>query len=116
MIDRCIDDYIRILSTGALEDVEIYVLGKKIDITSDIGKEILSKFPELKNKIDKLSKSREFIDNVLISFGINKDNISVNTSTKNYAKERTIKPLNVSDYSRYPYYVEQHMEHVRQPQ
>jgi len=107
LIDRCIDDYIRILSTGALENVEIFIMGKRIELTSDLGKTMLKNFPEISKKVGELSQNRVFIDTILTSHGINKENISINSVTKNLCKSRTNAPVRQHDDYHYPYFMEQ---------
>ena len=99
------EKHIRILSTGALENVEIFIMGKRIELSSDLGKSILKNFPELSAKVSELSQSREFVDKVLVSYGINKENISINAITKNLCKPR--KAVRKKQDNHYPYYMEQ---------
>ena len=113
LIDRCIDDYIRILSTGALEDVEIYIMGKKIELTSDIGKAILKNFPELSKKVDELTSNRGFVDTILTLHDINRENMCINAITKNYCKARLEAPKVYDDH--YPYYMEQRGIYPNEP-
>lgn len=87
-IQDCIYDYVRLLSAGSMDNVEVVVDGKIMSIEKDINSDILEMLPELKQKVDELSISMEFIDKTLEDFDINKDNISVASDTKNIAKEK----------------------------
>ena len=87
-ISRCINDYIRILTTGALENVEVTVDGRAVTLDTDINVDIINMLPALKHEVDKLSVSGEFIDNILLEFGINKENICLNRESKNISRKK----------------------------
>lgn len=87
-IQDCIYDYVRLLAAGSMDNVEVVVDGKTISIEKDVNSDILEMLPELKQKVENLSISMEFIDKTLEEFGINKDNLSVASNTKNIAKEK----------------------------
>ncbi|MGN0961098.1 MAG: hypothetical protein ACI4PF_02725 [Christensenellales bacterium] len=99
-INDCIYDYVRILSTGSTENVQVYIDGRELTIDKDINTDILSMLPELEQKFENLSVSIGFIDKTLAEFGINKDNLCINKQTKNIFKER-VKEDNLA--SRYYY-------------
>lgn len=84
-IGRCINDYIRILSTGALEDVEITIDGETIALENTNNK-LIDMLPHLQSDIDNLSIDRNYINNILCEFDINIDNICLNKDTKNICK------------------------------
>ena len=86
-IGRCVNDYVRILSTDALEGVEVTIDGRDISLNTDVNTDIINMLPALKEEVDKLSLDDNFIDNILSEFDINKDNICLNKSTKNISKE-----------------------------
>lgn len=87
-IGDCVSDYIRILSTGSVENVEITIDGRDITIDSDVSSDLVAMLPDLQQSVDKLSVVSEFIDNILEEFDINKDNLSLCCKTKNLAKEK----------------------------
>ena len=87
-ITDAINDYVRILSTGALENVEISVEGRVVSIDKDINEDIVSLIPSLQDEVNKLAIDSEFIDNILEEFGINKDNLCINKQTKNICKRK----------------------------
>ena len=89
-LDRCVADYIRILSTDAAESVEVYIDDVKISLDSSVNEEIVSLLPSLQSAVDSLSIEGWFIDKTLGDFGINKDNLSINDTTKNLGRERTV--------------------------
>lgn len=88
-IGRCVNDYVRILSTDALEGVEVTIDGRDISLDTDVNTDIISMLPALKEEVDKLSLDSDFIDNILAEFDINKDNMCLNKSTRNIRKEKT---------------------------
>lgn len=111
LIDRCIDDFIRILSIGSNEIVQIYYKGKWLDLNSDLCRVIVDKFPELQKRVNELTKNREFIGNILEKNNINKENICINNTTKNYCKKRENKK--VQQRQSYAYY-EPSLEYVKE--
>ena len=88
-INKCINDYVRILSTGAMENVEVIIDGKVVSMDTDVNTDIISMLPALQQDVDNLSINNDFIDNILTRFDINKDNLCLNKDTKNLATERT---------------------------
>lgn len=96
----CINDYVRILSSNALDNVEVIISGHKISLNSNINESIISNFPELQTQLNELSLSGEFIDNILTLADINPDNMCINTTSKNLCKERKKK----KKADRYYYY------------
>jgi len=99
-IGLAVNDYIRILSTDAVENVEVTIDNKTISIDKDINTDIISLLPRLQEEVRKLSLDNDFIDNTLNDFGINKDNLCLNNKTKNIHKEKSEK---VEVESRYYY-------------
>lgn len=89
-LDRCVTDYVRILSTDAAENVELYIDDVKISLDSSVNEEIVSLLPSLQSAVDSLSIEGWFIDKTLGDYGINKDNLSINDTTKNLGRERVI--------------------------
>ncbi len=89
-LEGCIQDYIRILSTDAVENVEVYIDDIKLDLGSEINSELVSLLPSLQTSVDNLSIEKWFIDKTLAEFDINKDNIAINANTKNLSKERVV--------------------------
>ena len=87
-ISKCVNDYIRIISTDGLENVEVEVEGNRVVIDSDIADQILFNFPELLQDVEKLSLDENFISKVLSLYYINKDNLCINAITKNVGKKR----------------------------
>lgn len=98
-IGDCIYDYVRILSSGSTENVEISIDGRDISIEKDVSADLINMLPELKENIEKLTISTEFIDSILEEFDINKDNLSVCSDTQNMSKAKEKK----KDYA-YEYY------------
>ena len=102
LIDRCIDDFIRILSIGSLETVQIYYKGKWIDLGSDLCRVIVDKYPQLQKRVEDLTKNRKFIDNIMEINNINAENMCINSTTKNYCKKReNAKKKQTSSYAYY---------------
>lgn len=97
-IGDCVYDYVRILSSGSTDNVEIIIDGREIAIEKDVSADLVNMMPELKQKIEKLTVSTEFIDNTLEEFGINKDNLSVGSGTKNMAKAKDSKVADSYEY------------------
>lgn len=97
-IGDCIYDYVRILSSGSTENVEISIDGRDISIEKDVSADLINMLPELKENIEKLTISTEFIDSILEEFDINKDNISVCSDTKNMSKAKEKKKDNAYEY------------------
>jgi len=89
-ISRCVLDYVRILSTDALENVEVVVDGRVVTLDTNVNTDIINLLPALKEEVDKLTLDDGFIDNTLAEYGINKDNLCLNKTTKNIRRERTI--------------------------
>lgn len=87
-IDRCVRDYVRILSTGALENVEVFVDGRTVSLDTDANTDIISVLPSLRQEVHNLTLNTEFIDNILADCGINKENLCLNKTTKNIRRER----------------------------
>lgn len=99
-IGRCVRDYVRILSTDALENVEIMIDGRHVSLDTDVNSDIISLLPELKESVDKMTLDGEFIDNILSEYGINKDNLCLNSTTRDIHKEKEVR---VENYG-YGYY------------
>ena len=97
-IGRCIKDYVRILSTGALEIVEVSIDGRAVHIDADVNVDIINMLPALKEEVDKLSLDSVFVDNILLEFGINKDNICLGSTTKDIRKVKVKKEDKRSRY------------------
>lgn len=89
-LDKCVADYIRILSTDAVENVEVYIDDCKVSLDSNINEDIISLLPSLRSSADNLTIDGWFIDKTLLDFGINKDNIAIGSKTKNLSKERIV--------------------------
>lgn len=89
-LDKCIADYVRILSTDAVENVEVYIDDVKVSLSSAVNEELVSLLPSLQTKVDNLTIDKWFIDKTLIDFDINKDNLAIGSKTKNLAKERVL--------------------------
>ena len=87
-ISKCVNDYIRIISTDGMENVELEVEGNRVIIDSDIADQILFNFPELLQDVEKLSLDENFISKVLSLYYINKDNLCINAITKNVGRKR----------------------------
>ncbi len=87
-ISDCINDYIRILSTDASDNVEVYVDDEKVVLDTDINADMLYNFPDLQTEYMNLSKSNEFIDKTLQDFGIQPENLALSSGTKNVSKTR----------------------------
>lgn len=87
-LDKCIADYVRILSTDAIENVEVYIDDCKVSLASNINEDIISLLPNLQTSADNLTIDGLFIDKTLLEFGINKDNLAIGSRTKNISKER----------------------------
>ena len=85
-VGRAINDYVRILSTDALDNVEISIDGRTISLDDNINSDIISLLPDLQASINELTLNSEYIDNILEEFDINKENICVNKITKNIHK------------------------------
>lgn len=90
-IDKCINDYVRLLSSNALDNVEIYVLDKKISLGASLNEDIVHSFPSLQEDINKLTLNNRFVDRIMARFDINSDNMCINKLTKNISKKRTRK-------------------------
>lgn len=97
-INNCIYDYVRILSTDATENVVVYIDGREITIDKDVNMDILNMLPELAKEVENLSISVDFVDKTLEEFGINKDNLCVNSKTKNIQKEKKVSKTKDSGY------------------
>ena len=93
-----VNDYIRILSSGSTENVEVSIDNKTLSIDKDVNMDIISLLPRLKEEINELSINIDFIDRTLQEFGINKDNLCLNSSTKHIKKEKTLKSESESEY------------------
>lgn len=89
-LDKCIADYVRILSTDAVENIEVYIDDEKVSLGSSVDKELVSLLPSLQAKVDNLTIDKWFIDKTLLDFDINKDNLAIGSKTKNLAKERVL--------------------------
>ncbi|MBE5738816.1 MAG: hypothetical protein E7354_03735 [Clostridiales bacterium] len=89
-LDRCVSDYVRILSTDAAERVEVYIDDVKVELDSNVNEEIVNLLPSLQSSVDSLTIEGWFIDKTLQDYGINKDNLSINVTTKNLARERVV--------------------------
>lgn len=87
-LDKCIADYIRILSTDAVENVEVYIDDVKVSLDANINEDIISLLPNLQASADNLTIDGWFIDKTLLDFGINKENLAIGAKTKNISKER----------------------------
>lgn len=87
-IDDLINDYVRILSTGVIEDVEIQIENKIISIDKDINNDIISRIPDLKNDINNLTLKDKFVDNILRDYDINTKNMCINKNTRNIYKKK----------------------------
>lgn len=90
-IDKCINDYVRILSSNALDNVEIYVLDNKLSLGASLNEDIIHSFPSLKEDIEKLTLNGGFIDTIITRFDININNMCINKLTKNNCKQRARK-------------------------
>lgn len=89
-LDKCIADYVRILSTDAVENIEVYIDDEKVSLGSSVNEELVSILPSLQAKVDNLTIDRWFIDKTLLDFGINRDNLAIRATTKNLCKERVL--------------------------
>lgn len=89
LIDSCINDYIRILSCGSLENVQVEINGMRVGLQENISELIKSAFPQIKEDIDKMTLNNEFIDAMLVHFDINADNFSINNVTKIRGRKRS---------------------------
>lgn len=87
-INDCIYDYVRILSSGSTENIQVFIDGREINISKDVNTDIISLLPEIEQSVKNLAISVEFIDKTLEDYGINKDNLCINNKTKNIFKER----------------------------
>ena len=87
-ITRCINDYIRILSTSALENVEICIDGTVITIDENINSDIIRLLPNIQAEIANIATNSEFIDNILHLHDINCKNLCLNRKSKNIRKRR----------------------------
>lgn len=97
-IGDCISDYIRILSNGSTENVEITIDGRNVSIENDVSSDLVSMLPDLQKSIEKLTVNSEFIDTILEEYDINKDNLSLCCKTKNMAKEKVKSTENTYEY------------------
>lgn len=88
-LDKCIADYVRILSTDASENVEIYIDDVKLSLDSNINEEIINLLPSLQSNVDNLTIDGWYIDKTLADFDINKENLAIGAKTKNLSKVRT---------------------------
>ena len=88
LVDSCINDYIRILSCDSLESVQVEVNGIKVNLDENISEIIKSTFPQLKENVDNLTLDNEYIDAMLIHYGINPNNFAVNDITNIVGKKR----------------------------
>jgi len=99
-LNSCIYDYIRLLSSGAMEDVTVYIDSNAIKINTDINQDIVSAFPEIKESIDLLSKSPDYINNILLNHDINMNDLCVNKNTRYLSHDRS---QNTQKQSRFYY-------------
>lgn len=97
-IDGCIYDYVRILATDALENVEITIDNRQISISKDVNTDIISLLPEIHKQVEEMTISTEFVDKMLKQFDINKDNLCINTKTKNIHKVKARKCSSGREY------------------
>lgn len=96
-VGLAVNDYIRILSSGSTENVEVSIDNKTLSIDKDVNMDIISLLPRLKEEINELSINIDFIDRTLQEFGINKDNLCLNNTTKHIKKEKTLKSESESE-------------------
>lgn len=89
-IERCVLDYIRILSMEESDNVEVFIDGNKVVLDYDIGEGIIKMLPELSQKYDELKCNNNFIDNILVENGINAENIGLKHNSKNVCKVKII--------------------------
>lgn len=87
-LDKCVADYIRILSTDAVENVEVYIDDVKVSLDANINEDIISLLPNLQSDVEDLTIDGWFIDKTLMEFDINKENLAIGSKTKNISKER----------------------------
>lgn len=99
-IYTCIYDFFRILSTESFENVQCYIDGKEIIIEKDVNSDILNMLPNLKERVDFLTNSPEFVDKTLRKYGIHKDNLCLNNTTENILKSREQDKDNSYNYSK----------------
>lgn len=104
-LEKCIADYIRILSTDAVENVEVYIDDCKVSLDSNINEDIISLLPNLQSSADNLTIDGWFIDKTLLEFDINKENLAIGSKTKNLSKERVIDNTLSEDTDDYATYV-----------
>lgn len=90
-VGRAVNDYVRILSSNALESVQISIDGRAISLDENINADIISLLPELKEDIDKMSITIEHVDKILGDFDINFDNLCLNKTSKNINKPKKVK-------------------------
>ena len=87
-LDTCVYDYIRMLSVGAMENIEICVEDNILKLDNDINADILNSFPEIIEESANMSNNNKIIDNKLREYGINPDDVCVNSVTRFLSKER----------------------------
>ena len=89
-LNSCIYDYIRILSCGLMENVEIYIDNSAVRLENNVNEDILLSFDEITQSIEKMTISPDYVNNILLDNDINMNDMCINKDSKYLSQDRNI--------------------------